>query len=332
MTWTQKLATFDDRFTMRHVREYPHPIASVFEAVTTTDEINAWLLPIAEVEPRLGGRCSFTWGGPRGSEMVGVVKEFDPPRLVHYDLLGSFLRFELEALDERTTRLTLLHRIERHGVDTLTLWPADVVLGFHTMVDTLGSVLDGTRDAEAVRLTIKACENGSILEHLAAIPDAQRAENDRLLARYGDHIVATCPPDPGPARALTPLEAGIRGKSDAEISAWADQAGGLSVVCDLVMKEMANRLQPTGDLVVGYDLGADSTWTFRTTDGSALVAREAPPSGTTVMRMSPEDFLRMVVNDLPPARGLESGAITVDGDPADVRRFYAMTERGRGSA
>ena len=80
------LASFEDRYTMRHVREYPHPIESVFEAITNTDEINRWLLPIAVVEPRVGGRCAFSWGGPRGAAMEGTVTEFDPPTLVHYDL------------------------------------------------------------------------------------------------------------------------------------------------------------------------------------------------------------------------------------------------------
>lgn len=332
MTWTEELATFDDRFTMRHVREYAHPIDSVFEAVTNTDEINAWLLPIAEVEPRVGGRCSFTWGGPKGSEMVGVVKEFDPPRLVHYDLLGSFLRFELERIAPDRTRLTLLHRIERPGVDTLTLWPPDVVLGFHTMVDRLAEVLAGTRDYEAVRSTIQACENGTIHEHLAAVSDEERAENDRLLARYAEHLVATCPPDPGPARALTPFEAAVRGRSDVEIEGWASGIGGMAAVCELVMKEMANRLQPTRDLSIGYDLGPGLRWTFSTTDGSAEVAAEDAPTGTTVICMRPADFLRIVVDEIPAIGALESGIITVDGDVADVRRFYAMTARGRGSA
>lgn len=332
MTWSKELATFDDRFTMRHVREYPHPIDTVFEAVTTTEEINAWLLPLAEVEPRVGGRCSFTWGGPRGSEMVGVVAEYDPPRLVHYDLLGSFLRFELDALAVDRTRLVLLHRIVRPGVDTLTLWPPDVVLGFHVFVDRLAEVLDGTRDREAVRLTIKACENGSIHEHLNNVSDEEREQNWALEARYAEHIVATCPPEPGPARTVTPFEAAVRGKSDAEIEAWAETAGGLATVCGLVMQEMRNRLRPSQELVVGYDLGPGLRWTFRTTDGSASVSAEDPPSGTTVIRMTAADFLRVIVDEIPAVRALDSGVIGVDGDVVDVQRFYAMTARGRESA
>src|SRR4051794_23266939 len=102
---------------MRHTRVYAHPIEAVFDAVTTTDELNLWMLPICEVERRRGGACSFTWGGPRGQEMVGEVTEYEPPTLVHYKLDGSYISFELRAIDEDNTELVLRHQILRPGAE-----------------------------------------------------------------------------------------------------------------------------------------------------------------------------------------------------------------------
>ena len=47
------LAVFVDRTTMRHERTYPHAIESVWEAVTTSEQLNVWLLPVSKVERRL---------------------------------------------------------------------------------------------------------------------------------------------------------------------------------------------------------------------------------------------------------------------------------------
>jgi len=79
---TDELATFVDRYTMRHQRTYPHPIERVWEAVTTAEHLDAWMLPVCQVEARLGGSWSFTFADPDGVAMEGVIVEFDPPRVV----------------------------------------------------------------------------------------------------------------------------------------------------------------------------------------------------------------------------------------------------------
>lgn len=325
------LASFEDRYTMRHVREYPHPIESVFEAITDADELNQWLLPIAEVEPWVGGRCAFTWGGPRGTAMEGRVSEFDRPRLVQYELLGGFLRFELEALGSNRTRLVLRHRIELTGVDTLALWPPDVVSGFDEMVDALGEVLAGTRDQRQVADVMSQCEAGTIDVWMANRPSEWHAERARAQAVYREHILANCPAeDPATARQPTAFEAAIRGKSDADITSWADSAGGLEAVCGLVMAEMRNRLRPDGDLTIAYDLGFEPLWQFAVVNSDASLSRGEVPSSTTRVTMTPHDFLRVVTNDIAANAALTDGRIKVEGDPADLRRFFAMTPRGRG--
>lgn len=193
MMTTNPLATFDDRFTMRHVRVYSHPINDVFEAITITDDLNAWMLPICEVERRVGGRCAFTWGGPRGTEMLGTVTVFEPPRTVHYQLEDSFLRFELTAANEDTTELVLLHRIVRLQAETLELWPPDVAQGFHVFADRLGELLDGVRDLAQARGMLDAAERGIIASFLASLPVEDRERSEQLVSRYREHILERCP-------------------------------------------------------------------------------------------------------------------------------------------
>src|SRR5688572_7289593 len=115
------LASFDDRHTMRHTRVFAHPIKDVFDAVTRTEEMNLWMMPFCEVDPRLGGECAFTWGGawrkPREKRgEIGTVTAFEPPTLVEYTLPTSVLRFELEALDFGETRLVFVHRQLAEGL------------------------------------------------------------------------------------------------------------------------------------------------------------------------------------------------------------------------
>src|ERR1043165_2573335 len=49
------LGAWDSRYVMRHVRTYPHPVDLVWEAVTTAEHLNAWMLPQWTVDLRIGG-------------------------------------------------------------------------------------------------------------------------------------------------------------------------------------------------------------------------------------------------------------------------------------
>jgi uncharacterized protein YndB with AHSA1/START domain len=103
MNESGELATFDDRWTLHYVRVFATPIARVWKAVTTAEELNVWLLPIARVEPRLGGQVSFTWGGPGKAPQVGEITVWEPPRRV---------RFQWRAPDSGELRPGYLDRRE----------------------------------------------------------------------------------------------------------------------------------------------------------------------------------------------------------------------------
>ena len=149
------LATFDDRSTMRHVRRYDHPIERVWAAVTEPSQMETWMLPHITVEPRAGGRATFTWGGPADQPVEHKILVWDPPRVVDY----GGLRFELESLADGSTQLTFVQSFPpgfRHphpapegdpggdlpgGPDTP--WRPGFVAGFHLMFDALTRFLAG---------------------------------------------------------------------------------------------------------------------------------------------------------------------------------------------
>src|SRR5436190_3273956 len=152
------LAVFVDRWTMQHARVYPHPIERVWEAVSTSEHLDVWLMPVARVNAHVGGRAAFSWGGPEARSIVGSVTECDPPHVIQYTFghPRSFLRFELTE-ETSGTRLVFTQSFrpgestdrnpEDPGGDLPggegTPWRPGFVQGFHRMLDDLPRYLDG---------------------------------------------------------------------------------------------------------------------------------------------------------------------------------------------
>src|SRR5438067_1283576 len=84
---------------IKTLAENNHSVTELVD-VSTEEHLNVWLLPVSRVERRLGGRASFTWGGPQGSETELLeVTVFDPPHAIQYTSTvdaRSYLRFDLE--------------------------------------------------------------------------------------------------------------------------------------------------------------------------------------------------------------------------------------------
>ena len=73
-----KLGTFIDRYTFRYEREYPHPPERLWEALTTAEHMDAWLMPKNRIEAKLGGRFLFTFGDEEApGEWSGTIIEFN---------------------------------------------------------------------------------------------------------------------------------------------------------------------------------------------------------------------------------------------------------------
>jgi uncharacterized protein YndB with AHSA1/START domain len=178
-------------------RTYPHAIDLVFEAVSTGEHLDVWLLPESRVERRVGGACAFGWGSPADAPGAtqGTVTVFEPPNAVQYSYTGSesYIRFDLEADGPESTHLRFtLHFLpapDEHedawpGGDLPapgTAWKPGFCAGFHDFLDDLRKWLDGELDIEAKAAWLATGEG--------------HREEERWIEPYREHIRDNCPAD-----------------------------------------------------------------------------------------------------------------------------------------
>ncbi|WP_055489280.1 SRPBCC family protein [Streptomyces sp. TP-A0356] len=99
--------TLDDgRRAVRFSRVYDLPIDRVWRFVTDPDELAQWFPSRAEFDLRPGGTVRFS-GDPNMPESTGTVIAVDPPRHLSFEWGGDEVRFDLEELDDKSTRFTL---------------------------------------------------------------------------------------------------------------------------------------------------------------------------------------------------------------------------------
>jgi uncharacterized protein YndB with AHSA1/START domain len=99
--------TLDDgRPAVRFSRTYDHPVERVWQFLTDADELAHWFPSRAEIELRPGGTIRFS-GDPNMEDSTGRVIAVDEPRHLSFEWGGDELHFDLEALDDKRTRLTL---------------------------------------------------------------------------------------------------------------------------------------------------------------------------------------------------------------------------------
>lgn len=153
------LATFVDRYTMKHLRVYPHPVDRVWRAITDDKEFSAWFGFQCTFDMRPGGRCQW---GPDAHYFETVIGRLEPKTLVDHlppgetDLDRWGMRFQLTD-DGDATRFEFTQRFDpkadvgyesdRLGGDLPggpdTPWRPGFVGGFHGAWDNLANYLDG---------------------------------------------------------------------------------------------------------------------------------------------------------------------------------------------
>lgn len=192
------LARFIDRHTMVYDRVYPHDIDLVWEAVSTGEHLDVWMLPESRVERRLGGACAFGWGGSADDPAAsrGEVTVFEPPKVIQYSFDGgSYMRFDLNAVDESTMLRFTLHFLPADGDsdrdelhDDLpagrgTAWRPGFLAGYHEMLDNLSPYLLGDWTAADTAADIAGHLSGEWSEGWLELSNV-----------YRDHIRDHCPP------------------------------------------------------------------------------------------------------------------------------------------
>ena len=125
----------DGRPTVRVERAYPHPIETVWRAVTTPEHLGAWFPSPVELDLRPGGEMRFAaFEGAAGA--AGTVEAVDAPRLLAFTWGADRLTFEL-APDGGGTTLALTHSFDdRYGAPSFAT-------GWELCLAGLRSVLAG---------------------------------------------------------------------------------------------------------------------------------------------------------------------------------------------
>jgi uncharacterized protein YndB with AHSA1/START domain len=138
------IVTSEEMAVIAFERRLAHPVATVWAALTESEQLAAWLGP-GTLEARAGGRVSVRTG-PEGRPelqrmMSGRILAWEPPRILEYEWLQpgldvSVVRYELEA-DAGGTILRLTHR------RSVTPGAIGGRAGWHAFLDRLAAHLDG---------------------------------------------------------------------------------------------------------------------------------------------------------------------------------------------
>ena len=151
------LATFVDRYTMRHTRIYPHPIDRVWQALTDEEHINKWFGFPVKLDMRVGGVCNW---GPEGSFYQSKISAIEPKTLIVHGAVDpddeGYMRFELaehpdgcrfDFVQHFDPSSTFTEDVTQAGGDLPggpdTPWRPGFVGGFHAIFDNLANYLDG---------------------------------------------------------------------------------------------------------------------------------------------------------------------------------------------
>ncbi len=133
-----------DRWSVRLVRRYPHPVEKVWRAVSEPEHLQVWFPSTVELEPRVGAEVRF--GAPMEGmpALTGEVTDWDPPHRLGFTWDTDHLRFELTPTAEGT-ELVLLHTFaDRAGA-------ASFGSGWDTCFGTLRADLAGEPAPEPTR-------------------------------------------------------------------------------------------------------------------------------------------------------------------------------------
>lgn len=130
------LRTIDGRSVLRVERRLPHPPEKVWRALTESDHLTHWFPSDVEMEPLVGGVVRFVFPEGEAPPNEGIVKEFDPPRVLAYTWHEDVLRYELQARGDDCVMIFTHTFDDRAGA-------ASFASGWEVCLDALERVLSG---------------------------------------------------------------------------------------------------------------------------------------------------------------------------------------------
>jgi uncharacterized protein YndB with AHSA1/START domain len=138
---TETLSTENGRTVLRMQRELRHPVEKVWRAITEPGELRGWFPAAVEVDLRLDGPITFTFeddpDAPVDEHGSGVIRAYEPPRLIEYNWGDEVLRWELvPSTDGCTLHLTATFD-DRAGSASFTS-------GWSLCFDALAGLLSGS--------------------------------------------------------------------------------------------------------------------------------------------------------------------------------------------
>lgn len=98
----------DGRPAVRFERTYLHPVERVWRAITEPAEVSTWFPSSMQIEPRVGGRVTYT-GNPYAADSEGTVLTYDPPHALAMTWDTDELHFRLEPVGAGACRLVLVN-------------------------------------------------------------------------------------------------------------------------------------------------------------------------------------------------------------------------------
>lgn len=203
-------AHFEDSHTLCWTRLFHVPIQRVWEAVTSAEQLNLWFMPVWSVDARLGGKCSFGFGG-HGEADAWEITVFEPPRVVEYsfisppkspalgpDQLPYRFRFELEQVDAAirfTFKECTPELVDGHpNCVPGTAWQPGPSAGFHSTLDRAERFFADNLSAEQiVHASARLVANAPYTKDEELSYASPAGWFDQLMGAYYEFIAEHCP-------------------------------------------------------------------------------------------------------------------------------------------
>ena len=126
-----------EQWTLVLVRELSHPPAKVWSALTDPAQLREWAPYDSDRDlGHVGTATLTTVGAPQPHVTEAKITRADAPNVLEFNWGGQDIRWQLEPLGAKGTRLTLWHNIDRRHI-------AMGAAGWHVCLDIMDRALSG---------------------------------------------------------------------------------------------------------------------------------------------------------------------------------------------